>query len=183
MLVILPYAYLRNRYHMSEAGRNKRAERVRMLVRGIVFTAFLMTCNVCLSGLVAFGYWEPLADQLEGVLGQSFLHGFEDVICLMLLFSLTFLVLRWLTNMLAPTHMTYHPVILQGGGAFFGLVTGYLVSGFLVAGSGQAQAAHGVVLLRNTNPVTIYYQFEWGENGAGSVAIQAGGCPWICPTS
>ncbi len=97
-----------------------------------VFTAFLMTCNVCLSGLVAFGYWEPLADQLEGALGQTFLHGFEDVMCLMLLFSVTFLVLRWLTNLLAPTHMIYHPVILQGGGAFFGLVTGYLVSGFLV---------------------------------------------------
>ncbi|HMC65480.1 MAG TPA: CvpA family protein [Gemmataceae bacterium] len=97
-----------------------------------VFTAFLMTCNVCLAGLVAFGFWEPIADELDGLLADSFLHGVEDAFCLMVLFSLTFLLLRWISNVLAPTQMSYHPVVLQGGGAFFGLVTGYLVSGFLL---------------------------------------------------
>src|SRR5438876_10149593 len=79
-----------------------------------VFTAFLMTCNVCLAGLVAFGFWEPLAGQLDDMLAQSFLRGYEDAFCLMLLFSLTFLLLRWITNSLAPSLMSYHPFVLQG---------------------------------------------------------------------
>src|SRR5215472_11712192 len=67
-------------------------------------TAFAMCVNVVLAGALAFNYFEPIADLLES--------SFED----------TF----------ANTHMEYPPVLYRGGAVVFGLVTGYLLSGFLV---------------------------------------------------
>ena len=49
-----------------------------------------------------------------------------------LLFLVTLALLRGLTNSLAATEMDFPPAVQQGGAAFFGVVTGYLVAGFLV---------------------------------------------------
>jgi hypothetical protein len=97
-----------------------------------VMTAFTMTCNVFLAGLVAFNFWEPLAKELGSVFADSFLAGYEDCLCLTLLFSLTLGLLRLTTNTLARSQPEYHAVPQQGGAVICGLVTGYLVSGFLL---------------------------------------------------
>jgi hypothetical protein len=99
-----------------------------------VLTAFTMLCNVLLAGLVAFNFWEPLAALLDPFLADNltFLHGYEDSICLMLLFSLTLGLLRLTTNNLANRLVEYHPVLQQGGSVVCGLITGYLASGFLL---------------------------------------------------
>jgi hypothetical protein len=92
-----------------------------------VFTAFVMCCNVFLAGLVAFNFWEPLANQLDPALA-----GYEDILCLILLFSLTLGLLRAVTNSLSRTQIDFPPAVQRGGGAIFGLAAGYLVSAFLV---------------------------------------------------
>jgi hypothetical protein len=97
-----------------------------------VMTALTMTCNVFAAGLVAFNFWEPIAAELDPLFAGSFLHGYEDSLCLVLLFSLTLGLLRWATNNLACTDLDYPPVLQQGASALFGLVTGYLTAGFLV---------------------------------------------------
>lgn len=97
-----------------------------------MFTAFTMTVNVFLAGLVAFNFFEPIAGGLEPSFRGGSLQGTEDAICLVALFSLTLAPLRWATNSLARTDIHYHPQLLRGGGVFFGLVTGYLVCGFLL---------------------------------------------------
>jgi len=97
-----------------------------------VFTAFTMCCNVFIAGLVAFNFWEPLADMLDPTFGGSVLHGYEDAIVLVLLFIVTLGVLRSITNLLSRTQIRFPVGFQQGGGAFFGLITGYLISGFLV---------------------------------------------------
>ena len=97
-----------------------------------VLTAFTMLCNVILAGVVAFNLWEPLADLLDPLLAGSFLHGYEDSVCLVLLFSLTLGLLRLATNNLANRLVEYHPVLQQGGSVLCGLLTGYLASGFLL---------------------------------------------------
>lgn len=88
-------------------------------------TAFVMCCNVIGAGLVAFNFWEPLADQLD-------LGGYEDALCLVAIFTLTLGVLRTVTNQIANTEIEFASQIQRLGGALFGLITGYLVSGFLV---------------------------------------------------
>jgi hypothetical protein len=98
------------------------------LVEGL-FTACVMCCNVVAAGLVAFNFYEPLADQLDMLMGGT---GYEDAICLVAIFSLTLGTLRGITNLAANTAVEFHPAIQLPGGALFGLITGYLVSGFVV---------------------------------------------------
>ncbi len=97
-----------------------------------LFTACTMAINVLLAGLVAFNFWEPLAALLDPMLAGSFLHGYEDAFCLVLLFSLVLGLLRALTNNLAGTRVQFEGWLQTGGGFLFGLLTGYLVSGFLI---------------------------------------------------
>src|SRR5262249_27149435 len=102
-----------------------------LLVEGL-FTAFLMCCNVLLAGFITFNFWEPLADQLDSLFAGSFLSGYEDALCLVVLFSLTLGILRLVTNNLAFTEVAFPMAVHRAGGALCGFLTGYLVCGFLV---------------------------------------------------
>jgi uncharacterized membrane protein required for colicin V production len=97
-----------------------------------LLTAFCMCVNVMLAGLVAFDFWEPLADLIDPMIAGTILSGYEDATCLFLLFVPTLLFLRWATNQLAARIPDFHPVLQQIGGAVLGLATGYLLAGFLV---------------------------------------------------
>jgi hypothetical protein len=101
------------------------------LVEGL-FTACLMCCNVVGAGLVAFNFFEPVADQLEPLVEGTFLLGYEDAIALVALFAGTLALLRTVTNNLASTEIDYDETVQRVGGALFGLATGYLTAGFLV---------------------------------------------------
>jgi len=94
-------------------------------------SAFAMAVNVFLAGLVAFTFWEPLADGLEPMLADTILAGLEDWICLTGLFCLTLLLLRVLTNAVLTAEPDLPAVVQQGGGVLFGVLTGYLAAGFL----------------------------------------------------
>jgi hypothetical protein len=95
-------------------------------------TAFAMCCNVLVAGLLAFNLFEPIADLLEPAFADNFMAGTEDGLALMLVFWPALMLFRWMTNSLASTHMEYPAVLYRGGAVFFGLVAGYLVSGFLL---------------------------------------------------
>jgi hypothetical protein len=97
-----------------------------------VFTAFLMFVNLFISGLVAFNFWEPLASILEPMFAGTPLAGYEDILCLFLLFCPTLAVLRTLTNTLCRFQPQFPPLLQNGGGLVFGLATGYLTMGFLL---------------------------------------------------
>jgi hypothetical protein len=97
-----------------------------------LLTALTMAVNVFLAGLVAFAFWEPLADWLGSLFAGSALSGYEDAICLVALFGLTLGLLRFVTNNIANAHLEYHPVLRQAGIVVFGLIAGYLASGFLL---------------------------------------------------
>jgi hypothetical protein len=97
-----------------------------------VFTAFCMFFNVFVAGLMAFNFWEPLADLLDAPFAGSFLHGYEDLLCLVALFGVTLGGLRTITNAIARSQLKYPGWLRQLGGVLFGLSTGYLVAGFLL---------------------------------------------------
>jgi hypothetical protein len=95
-----------------------------------IFTAFCMLINVFLAGLVAFNYFEAMTFALEPML-KGWLDGYEDALSLTALFAGTVILLRSATNALVNNELTFPLLLYQYGAAFFGLVTGYLVAGFL----------------------------------------------------
>jgi hypothetical protein len=97
-----------------------------------LFTAVTMCVNVFLAGLIAFNFFEPLAELLDAAFARSYLHGYEDFLVLLLLFSATLIALRTVTNNLSSTQIEFQPLPQQFGGALVGLITGYLLSGILV---------------------------------------------------
>jgi hypothetical protein len=96
-----------------------------------LLTAFTMLVNVFLAGLVAFNFWEPIAKELERALGGSPVVGYEDFICLIVLFCVTLVVLRVATNSMSRNEPELPPAVQQGGAVVCGLLTGYLAAGFL----------------------------------------------------
>jgi hypothetical protein len=96
-------------------------------------TAFAMCVNILLAGVLAFNFYEPIADLLDPAFADlSAARGIEDGLALMLVFLPSLMVLRLLTNSLAKTHMEYPPLLHRGGSVVCGLVAGYLLSGFLL---------------------------------------------------
>lgn len=100
-------------------------------MRDGIFTALCMLINALIAGLIAFGFFEPIADRIEGPLQGGAAAGYEDFIALILLFAATVIVLRAITNRLAPDMLDF-PANAQYGGAVLGLITGYFVTGFLL---------------------------------------------------
>ncbi len=100
--------------------------------RNGLFSSIAMLIKVLLSGLVAFGFWEPIADFLDPVFQNNTLAGSEDMICLIVLFSLTLFVLRLLTNYLAPDMIDTYGQVQYFGAAGVGVITGYFAAGFLI---------------------------------------------------
>ncbi len=100
--------------------------------RNGLFSSFAMLIMVFLSGLVAFGFWEPIADFLDPVFQNNALAGCEDLIVLLILFSATLFGLRLSTNYLSPELIEENGVLQHFGAAAVGLVTGYFLAGFLI---------------------------------------------------
>jgi len=100
--------------------------------RNGLFTSVAMLIMVFISGLVAFGFWEPIAESLDRVFQNNALAGCEDMIALTLLFSVTLFALRLATNYIAPDLIEEHGALQHFGGAAVGLVTGYFLAGFLI---------------------------------------------------
>lgn len=100
--------------------------------RNGLFSSVAMLIKVLIAGLFAFGFWEPIADFLDPVFQNNALAGSEDLISLITLFSLILFVLRLLENYLAPDLIDEHGVLQYFGGAGVGVITGYLVAGFLI---------------------------------------------------
>jgi Colicin V production protein len=100
--------------------------------RNGLFSSFAMLIMVLISGLVAFGFWEPLADVLDPVFQNNALAGCEDMIVMVLLFAVTLFLLRLATTFLNKEMIDEHGHLQHLGAAAVGLVTGYFLAGFLI---------------------------------------------------
>src|SRR5262245_51383569 len=95
-----------------------------------LFTAVCMCANVFLAGLLAFNFFEPLANVAEQALDKTFLQGYEDFVCLIGLFSISLGVLRSVANRINNEEVHYQPTLNALGAAGVALVMGYLIAGF-----------------------------------------------------
>jgi hypothetical protein len=97
-----------------------------------ILTAVTMLVNVFIAGLVAFNFYEPLADGLESMFAGSFLEKTEDALALFGLFAGSLGLLRLATHNLATSELGLPALGQQVGAGVVGLLTGYLLAGFLV---------------------------------------------------
>jgi hypothetical protein len=97
-----------------------------------LFTGALMCINIFVAGLIAFNFWEPIAGALESPLANTFLAGFEDFLTLIGLFVISLAALRIAANSIVNIRIRFPPVAQQLGGAAFGLLAGFFLSGFFL---------------------------------------------------
>ncbi len=90
-----------------------------------------MLLNVILAGIIAFNFFEPLANLLDDAMKGGAIAGYEDAAMLTILFVISLGLLRFITSKIADTTLDFSGMTNQIGGAVFGLITGYLVAGFL----------------------------------------------------
>lgn len=100
--------------------------------RNGLFSSVAMLIKVFLAGLVAFGFWEPIADMMEPSFVNTAMAGCEDFMAMVALFAIALVALRVATNYLAPEMIDEHGTVQHLGAGVVGLVTGYFVAGFLI---------------------------------------------------
>lgn len=96
-----------------------------------LFKAIATLFGVFVAGVVAFGFAEPLAGELESTFAD-FAPGYEDAVCMGVIFAVVVGLIRAGAYSVMPDEPSMSVRLGQAGGALVGLATGFLVAGFLV---------------------------------------------------
>jgi uncharacterized membrane protein YgcG len=80
--------------------------------------AALMFFNVVFAGMIAFNFYEPLAQMLEKA---GLTWGFNECLCLLVLFGVSVVALRLATETVAPAMVRFPMPIYHAGRLVFGL--------------------------------------------------------------
>ncbi len=96
-----------------------------------LLVAVARCANVMISGIVAFGFYEPCADYIEPLVAGTFLEGTEDALSLAGVFAISAALLRMMVDNLADQDIEMAALPQQIATALVSVVTGYFLSGFL----------------------------------------------------
>jgi len=95
------------------------------------FTGFCNLVNVIIASVVVANFYEPMASFIEPHIEGSIVENLEDAFSMLVLFLVTYAALRFASNQIAHMVIPYPHLAHMLGGAFFGLIVGYLAAGFL----------------------------------------------------
>jgi hypothetical protein len=124
--------------------------------------AALMFFNVLFGAIIAFNFYEPLAQIFAENVG--FLAHMADMICLMLLFSASVILLRVATEYLAPAMIRFPMPVYQLGRFVFGFGTSVIVFAIILLGLHAApvhQKLFGVVDYKHKPPFGFGIDHMW----------------------
>lgn len=96
-----------------------------------VWSALLMGFNILFAGLIAMTLWEPACGFLEEVVSR-YGEFFWDFFALMVIFSVSVVVLRTLTDFISPKKVVFPKLVDQIGGPLLAACCGWLFAGFLL---------------------------------------------------
>jgi hypothetical protein len=105
---------------------------VAMMVREGLWGNTIALVNILVSGLVAFGFYSPLALFLDEKLSGQYTY-LLDFFCLWVLFIVTMLVCRGLTALASRTRMRFKNPIDPVAGPLVALVAAWVLSAFTMA--------------------------------------------------
>lgn len=92
--------------------------------------AVLMFFNSLFAGMIAFNFYEPLAGMLAS--SVEFLSGFADTLSLMVIYLISLLILRLITEYLAPTMVRFPTPIYHVGRWLFGFLASCVTMAILL---------------------------------------------------
>ena len=99
------------------------------LVREGLWGASLIFFECVFAGLLAMNFFEPVA----GIVGRiGFLSSYADIISMCVLFAVTITVLREIDIRMCPELVRFPNWLHRAGGLAFGIMTGWVVAGFLL---------------------------------------------------
>jgi uncharacterized membrane protein required for colicin V production len=102
-----------------------------MVQQGLWSNAVSLIC-ILISGLVAFGFYSPLAIFLDEMLDGSYTY-LLDFVTIWGLFVITMLICRLFTGMASRTRMRFKNPIDPIGGPVLALLAAWALSGFVMA--------------------------------------------------
>jgi hypothetical protein len=92
--------------------------------------AALMFFNVLFAGLIAFNFYEPLAEWLITMAGP--VSNYADTLCLLGIFGVSLVLLRITTETLAPQMVRFPMPVYNVGRWVFGLAAGWMLVSILL---------------------------------------------------
>jgi hypothetical protein len=93
--------------------------------------AALIFFNVLFASVIAFNFYEPLAKLIADNAG-SWSHGYADLVCLLVLFLVTLVLLRVTTDSLGPTMIRFPMPVFHAGRILFGLGAALVATSFML---------------------------------------------------
>ena len=124
--------------------------------------ATLMLFNVLFSGLIAFNFYEPLADLL--IKNVPDLASFADVICLMTLLLVSLILLRIMTAVLGKRQIRFPSIVSNLGRILVGLVAAALTVGILLCSFATApvhKKLFGTISADDKPPLGLSLNHRW----------------------
>lgn len=97
-----------------------------------LLTAACTLFNILFAGVVAFWFFEPIANQLEDLFKAGWFEGMEDAFALVGLFAVVFVPLKMVTGEWSGTVLDYPLMLDRIASGILGAIAGYLAAGFLV---------------------------------------------------
>lgn len=123
--------------------------------------ATLMFFNVLFGGLIAFNFYEPLADLVDST-GVGW--GFSDMVAMMLIFCASVLLLRLATESLAPASVRFPNPVYQVTRLVFSLATTVLTFSIILLAF-QAAPVHkkvfGYIDYQSKPPFGMGFDHGW----------------------
>jgi hypothetical protein len=92
--------------------------------------AALQFFNALFASLITLNFYEPLATLIAT--NVSFLSGYADALCILLIFCVSLFVLRMATEAMAPTMIRFPMPVFHLGRIFFGLAGSVVTMGMLL---------------------------------------------------
>ena len=95
-----------------------------------LFSSGIMLFNVLFGALLSMNFWEPLAQWLQGMMPGG--EYFWPAICMIGLWGIFTVLLRTITDRLAPEKVEFPKLVDQIGGYFFAAWTGWVIVCFVM---------------------------------------------------
>jgi hypothetical protein len=124
--------------------------------------AALMFFNVLIGGLIAFNFYEPLAQLVAE--NASILAGFADAVCLLVLFIASVTILRLTTETIGPAMVRFPTPLFHLGRWFFAALASMLTLAILLLGFDAApvhKKIFGVIDYKTLVPFGLGLERQW----------------------